>query len=670
MHFFKDARISAKIFGGFGIVLLLLIVISLTGGLNLNNGNTDFKRYRAIALQTNQAGEVQANLLEARLAAMKFMQEGSQDAVTAVTERGETTLKLAEALSAMVNSPEKKAIVANAEEELGEYLKAFDQLTKLRAERTELVKTGLNKIGPGIVKTLNGIMSGAEARGDMTTAFHTAEVLQSLMIMRLHISRFIRENDPDVHAKVLKEEEAATKHIEDLGEKLQNPEDQQALNKVDMLLASYFQTYESVYTSVVEENTIYHGTLSTIGPKIAAEMEELKLAIKQEQDTLGPQASAAMENAVYITAGAAGISLVLGILAAWLIGAGISGPVQMITRAMKTLAGGDKSTAIPGLDRKDEIGAMASAVQVFKENMIKADEMAERETREAGIRDARAKRIEALTSDFDSGVSELLSAVASASTEMENTASSMSTIANDTNHRATTVASAAEEASTNVQTVASATEELTGSIHEISRQVSQSAEIAGRAVTQAEQTDGQVRGLADAAQRIGEVVSLISAIAEQTNLLALNATIEAARAGEAGRGFAVVASEVKNLATQTAKATEEISQQVGSIQSETLEAVTAIQSIGTIIKEVNDIAAGIAAAVEEQSAATGEIARNVEQASIGTQEVSTNIVEVTHAASETGAAASQVTSVAGDLNMKADELKAKVERFLADVRAA
>ncbi len=367
------------------------------------------------------------------------------------------------------------------------------------------------------------------------------------------------------------------------------------------------------------------------------------------------------------------IGIILGAVATFVMilsARGIAKPIVTITHSMKKLAGHDTSAEIPYQERTDEVGDMAMAVQVFKDNMIKANELTLSAAEETKRREERAERIAALTQRFDADASELLAAASSASKDMESTANAVSGIANDTNQRATSVASAAEQAAANVQTVASATEELTSSIAEISRQVSQSSEIAGGAVSQAERTDRQIQGLATASQKIGDVVNLISAIAEQTNLLALNATIEAARAGDAGKGFAVVAAEVKELASQTTKATEEISQQIGNVQLETDEAVKAIQEIGETIGEMNAIASGIASAVEQQSSATGEIARNVEEAARGTQEVTENILIVSQSASETGTAATQVTSTAGELRSKSEQLRTQVERFLADVRAA
>jgi len=345
-------------------------------------------------------------------------------------------------------------------------------------------------------------------------------------------------------------------------------------------------------------------------------------------------------------------------------------PILGMTSAMTRLAGGDHGVEIPAVDKKDEIGLMARAVLVFKENMIKAKELAAKEAEELKARMARAKRVEALTDRFDADVSMVLKTVASASTELQTTATSMSGTAEETSRQATAVAAATEQAATNVQTVASATEELSSSVGEISRQVAQSAKIAQKAVDEATQTNATIQGLSEVADKIGDVVQLINDIASQTNLLALNATIEAARAGDAGKGFAVVASEVKSLANQTAKATEEIGAQIAAIQSSSNQAVSAIKGIGATIVEISDITTSIASAVEEQSAATQDIARNVQQAAAGTSEVSANIVGVTQAAGETGAAAQQVLSASGELSQQSETLRGQVETFLSAIKAA
>ncbi|MBT3628401.1 MAG: HAMP domain-containing protein [Rhodospirillaceae bacterium] len=364
--------------------------------------------------------------------------------------------------------------------------------------------------------------------------------------------------------------------------------------------------------------------------------------------------------------------IVLGIVA--LIGVfvarGVSGPVTAMTSAMRELASGNKDVDIPGQARSDEIGDMAAAVQVFKENAVEAERLSAIEAEEVRKREERTKRMMELCTNFDASISEVVSSVTAAATETESTAQSMASNAEETSQQSAAVASATEQATANVQTVASAAEELASSIAEIARQVDESTKNAQSAVSQAEKTNETVKSLSEAGQKIGDVVQLINDIASQTNLLALNATIEAARAGEAGKGFAVVASEVKSLANQTAKATDEIGTQISTLQSATEEAVVAIDGIGKSIGEINETSTTVASAVEEQRAATGEISRNVQEAATGTQQVSSNITGVNEAAQQTGAAAVQMTNAASQLSEQADTLGREVEKFLSDIRAA
>ena len=348
----------------------------------------------------------------------------------------------------------------------------------------------------------------------------------------------------------------------------------------------------------------------------------------------------------------------------------VATPVRRMTGVMGRLADHDLAVEISGTDRGDEIGAMAKAVQVFKVNMIKGDELAAAQKAEQAAKEARTAQVDRLTKSFDGSVNGVMERVAGQATQMKSAAQSLTATAEESTRQACTVATASEQASANVQTVASATEELSSSISEISRQVAQSSRITATAVSEAEKANHMVQGLAEAGQKIGAVVALITDIANQTNLLALNATIEAARAGEAGKGFAVVAAEVKNLANQTAKATEEIGGQIAGVQGATKDAVEAIATIGKTIGEINTIASTIASAVEEQSAATKEIARNVEQAAQGTQEVNANITGVSQAANDTGSAASQVLASAQDLAQQSDDLKVLVGTFLSGIKAA
>ena len=346
-------------------------------------------------------------------------------------------------------------------------------------------------------------------------------------------------------------------------------------------------------------------------------------------------------------------------------------PLAAIAVTMEKIAGGNLDAPVIGTDRRDEVGSMARAVQVFKNNGLEVRRLqAEQESLKVEAERSRKAAMLKLADNFESSVKSVVEAVSSGATEMHAAATSMSATAEETSRQAIAVASASEQASGNVEMVATATEELSASIQEIGRQISSSTQIAGQAVQETERTNETILGLVEASRQIGTVVDLIQTIAGQTNLLALNATIEAARAGDAGKGFAVVASEVKALANQTAKATEEIQSRVLEIQQATGGARGAVENIGGTIRRMNEITGAIAAAIEQQNAATRDISNNVQQAARGTQEVSNNIAGVNQAATETGAAAVQVVGAAGGLSREAETLRREVESFLATVRSA
>jgi methyl-accepting chemotaxis protein len=399
------------------------------------------------------------------------------------------------------------------------------------------------------------------------------------------------------------------------------------------------------------------------------EMGKVTDLIQEESKKIDEESEKFQQQVKVMEAVAVGLSLLFLFM---IVLSGIRGmvkPITAMTNAMTDLAKGNMNVAIPAVGRKDEIGSMASAVQVFKDNAIEAERLrGEQEAQKKRAEEDKRRTMNDLAGTFEMDVGGVIDAVAGSSSQMESLARSMSSNADQTSEKATIVVASAEQASANVQAVASAAEELSISIGEITQQVTRSSQIAGEARVKAQETSDKVGSLEKAVLKIGEVVTLISDIAEQTNLLALNATIEAARAGEAGKGFAVVANEVKSLATQTAKATKDITAQIHNVQGSTNDAAKSIRAVSDVIEKMDEIAAAVAAAVEEQGAATQEIARNVQEASTGTRDVSSTIGEVNTAATETGASAQMVLSSAGELTQQARKLRESVTEFLSRVR--
>ncbi|GGB45593.1 chemotaxis protein [Tistrella bauzanensis] len=420
---------------------------------------------------------------------------------------------------------------------------------------------------------------------------------------------------------------------------------------------------------MLEAQRAYRGPARDARQALGQSLTDLTRVNVVGADRSGALSASANERATFgmIVAMAAG--LVIAIAAGWLMFRQVSVPVRRMTAAMERLAARDTGVVIPGADRGDEIGAMAKAVETFRDNMIRADALAAEQEATRADQAARRRRREDLTRQFVAGVTDIVSTLSSAADQVRGNAEGLSRTAEDQSSRSTTVAAAAEQATANVQTVATASEELAASIREVGARTVDTADVTRAAVTEAEATDATVQELAANTQKIGDVVLLIQQIASQTNLLALNATIEAARAGEAGKGFAVVASEVKNLATQTARATEEIQQQINAMTGATGRTVDAIRSISSTIGRVGALTTAVASAVEEQVAATSEIARNTQQASSGTAEVLQSITGIADAAGHTGRAAGEMSSASTALAAQTRDLRQLVDSYVADIDA-
>ena len=669
--FFTNLKVGTKIYAGFGAVCLAVAILGGIGVWTVVTMGSQFHKYAEMASDTVLVGTLESEMYALRLRVNQYLAKDTKENLAAVREEFKTIRHGIDEAKKEILKPERAKLVAEIDRLEDEYLKGFDQIVALMEKRNKLVYDSLNPLGAETRKLLTAISEGAYNAKDYQSSNYALSVQENFLLARLYAAKFLDTNDEDEVGRVNKEFEDVYKSLKTLDESLENPERRKLLATAAANLPKYKQTFDQLVETIHERNKIRDEVLGKDGELIVKHAGAIKASAEADEKALENEVSAEVKANVIESSAIAIVTLAAAGFLAWIISRGITGPVTAMTQAMLRLANKEWTTEVPAQGRRDEIGEMAKSVQVFKENGQQVEKMqAEQEQMKKQAETDKTAAMNKLADDFTASVGGVVSAVASAATEMQQSAQTLSATAEETNRQSSAVAAASEQASSNVQTVASSAEELSASINEISRQVTQSTAVANKAVEEVKKANANVQGLAEAAQKIGEVVNLINDIASQTNLLALNATIEAARAGEAGKGFAVVASEVKSLANQTAKATEQIAAQISGVQSATSEAVAAIQAIGATIGEISTISTAVSAAVEEQSAATKEIAKSVQQASTGTNEVSSNISGVTKAAGETGQASGQVLQAAGELSQQAEKLRLEVDNFVAKVRSA
>mgnify|MGYP001161922803 CR=1 FL=1 len=666
---FSRLRIGTRLYGGFGLVLILLIAVAGIGISGLATMASQFTGYAAISRTTVNVVAIDRTVVGLRRNVAQFAQTRDEKALQRIAElRNDFETLLQEARAE--TDEDERDFLDRMEKIFRDYLTQFDSVIEILRTRDAIERDTLLPIGNRMVAKLDEAIGIATRAGDHAIAGQLSGGAQHLLLARLSAVRFLNSPSTELRAEIEKEFDLLTLALNGLFGSVHNTQINSLLMEVANLASEYTQAYDRFADLLMAASNTINGPMENLAAELASLATTANSAQRVELGQIEARASEVSAAAQTIGIVVSIVAVVLGVLCAWLIARGIVRPVTGMTDAMRRLAANDMNVEIPGRERGDEIGDMAGAVQVFKENMIEAERMRAEQAAENEAKLRRAEEMAAAIAEFERAAASIVEALSSSASEMHTSAQALSATAEQTTRQATAVAAASEQASSNVHTVAAAGEELSSSIAEIGRQVTEASHIANHAVEEAQRTDGMIQGLAETAQRIGDVVGLINDIASQTNLLALNATIEAARAGEAGKGFAVVASEVKQLANQTAKATDEIAQQVGAIQTATKGAVEAIKGVGRTINNINEIASGIAAAVEEQGAATEEIARNVQQAAAGTQEVTANITGVTQAAGETGSAATQVLGAAGELARQAELLRSQVDMFLTRVRSA
>ena len=670
---FPRLTIKTRLYAGCLALVVLFSVLAGFGAWGLARLGTQTIALERLSMALDQAQRLEHQLEIVRRGQLRLVYD-ADPGQRALMRAGQTEARaLLGRLQADAHSAAQSAayatIAGQLDEEIAASARLVSQVEAGFAARARLLAAGdiLNDAVARLVEAGKGEAGKGEESVGVNNASDNLD--RAMLLARVASLRFLAIREPGGVDKFLTAMRRADASLNVLVRLSQGRLDAQ-VPAARAALDDYGQVFTATAESLLAATVLFDKTLLPLMDRMGVALHESAQAQRRDHAATAAASHAAMAQISRFKLVGAGIGLLLGLLIAVLLARAITRPLSAMTGAMGRLAAGDDTVEIPARNRHDEIGAMAQAVEVFKQNSKEAARLAAAQEAERGAKERHAATLATLVRDFEAKASGLSQALSDSARELEGTAQSMTATAGQTNDQAATVASAAQEMSANVQTVSASAEELGASINEISRQVSQSAEITLKAVKDAERTDDIVRALAEGAQKIGDVVGLINNIAGQTNLLALNATIEAARAGDAGKGFAVVASEVKNLAGQTAKATEEISQQITQIQSATQEAVAAIKGIVGTIGEVSRIAGSIAAAVEQQGAATAEIARSVQQAANGTQDVTSNIAGVSQAANDTGAAAGQVLGAAGELSRQAEALSGEVSSFVAQVREA
>ncbi|MEQ9639215.1 MAG: methyl-accepting chemotaxis protein [Alphaproteobacteria bacterium] len=666
-----DLKIRVKILGGFGLVLAILLSVSAFGFFGFVTVGHEVEEFAETAEEAAITARIESAFLKLNVHAREFAHTGDAQQATKVREIStQLDALMTQALDHLADESHR-ADIEKMQSALAIYMKDFDKAEALDQEFRSLVNDKLEPNGIKIVEDLDEIVEEARREGNAEAVTRAVAVREHALLARLYANIFIGRHDESFGAKAEGEYAEIATAMTALERSLRTPHERELFQEVQTLLAEYKEVFHKVHDDEVAIDKLVNGEMAEAAATVTKAAEHLQSEIAKIEATIRERTRGEVNLAETELLIGAILGLIAGIGLAWLLSSAIANPVRAMTSAMGRLADGDLDVDVPAQGRGDEIGEMAGAVQVFKENAEQNKRLeAEAEEQKRRAEAEKKRAMQDLANGFEASIGSIVDGVSAAATEMQSTAGSMTSISEETSSQANTVAAASQQATANVQSVASATEEMSASVQEISRQVAESTTIAGAAVDEAERLSVQMQALSDNSQRIGEVVKLINDIAEQTNLLALNATIEAARAGDAGKGFAVVASEVKNLASQTANATGEIASQVGSIQTATQDAVGAISGVSETISKINEIASMIAAAVEEQGAATGEIATSVQQAAQGTQQVDSSITQVSQAASETGAASAEVLEAASEMAQQATKLNTEVAEFLQKVRAA
>jgi methyl-accepting chemotaxis protein len=665
----RNLRIGQRIGIGFGLMIAGLVALSSINFTGLQRIGGTYDGASAGAAAATAAAELDGDLTKDVSALKDYLTAADDASAQAVTASMANTSKAAARLRDLTANTAYADDVGGVVKLQGDFVAGFDNLHKVVADRAAARDTTKAKTS-ALTTALATLADKSAGTGSLGTIKAALQSLSTFSSLSLETTAFITSGEAS-------DESAANQRLKDLTDQMVGLKTRALMGGLDGeydAVDKAMTQFQAAFTAISATTAAQHqqqASFNQLADQILARSATLRMRVAGDVATATDQLRGTIANTTWLVMIISAVTALAALVLAWVVSRGITGPIRAITTVMRRLAQRDWAVEPYGIERSDEIGDMAKAVQVFKENGQAADGLQHQIEAERANADAnRRAEMHRFADQFDQAVGNVVSQVAKAASEMQALADQLMTNVQQTSSRSASVAEASQQAAGNVQNVAAAAEELSASVQEIARQVASSSEMTRKAVSETSRADTRVQSLTEAADKIGGVAKLISEIAAQTNLLALNATIEAARAGEAGKGFAVVASEVKNLAAQTAKATEEIGVQITAIQTSTTDTVDAIRGIGTTIQQVNEIAQSVATAIAEQGSATNEIAQSTQQAFSGTQLVAGDVAGMTEVVAASGSAAERVSQACGDLAQQAGRLRQEVDRFIGQIRAA